>query len=76
MRLRDWLAGCGGEFRTLVEPLDEALNWLISIVGRSESFFVLRHACRGYAGVVLVEILYEVHDGPRGVAVVLIFQRG
>ena len=43
LRLGDWLSGCSGEVRALVESLNEALEWLLSVVGRLESFIVCHH---------------------------------
>ena len=56
MGLQDGLVGFCRKVRALVEPPDEALERLLSIVRRSESFIVGRHVQQGYTGVVLVEI--------------------
>ena len=74
LRLRDWLAGCGCEVRSLFGPLYEALERLLIVVGYLESFVVCCHVRRVAAGVVLVEVVNEVHGGPCRVFGVLVFQ--
>ena len=74
MRLRDWLAGCSGEVRTLVEPLNETLELLLRVVGHSESFIVRRYVRQGDTGVVIVDMFDGVHGGHRSVAGILFLQ--